>query len=170
MYVCMIVTYKLLLEFSKGGEQITKVGGSDLWLCTVTTVRLWVYDHSPPWGVWGHAPPENFGDFDSENVSDAFWQQFLDWFSSKFYSSTLLQTSTIMTELCCCTFVVWACDKMGGSAPLVSKVGGLKPPLPPLFLRPCPISDALESSIGCGISLSNFSDGNGTAVSIDCSF
>ena len=47
-----------------------------------------------------------------------------------------------MTELCCCNFVVWACDKMGGgggggsSAPLVTKVGGLKSPLPPYFSAP----------------------------------
>ena len=31
----------------------------------VTTVRLWAYAHSPPRGVWGHAPPENFGNFNS---------------------------------------------------------------------------------------------------------
>ena len=54
----------------KGGEQVAKVGGgggggSDLYLCTVTTVGLWAYAHSPPREVWGHAPPENFGNFNS---------------------------------------------------------------------------------------------------------
>ena len=50
----------------------------------------------------------------------------------------------IMTELCCYTFVVWACDKMGPGAqpPLFPKWGGggggggAEAPLPPLFLRP----------------------------------
>ena len=53
----------------KGGEQVAKVGeggGAQIFDCgTVTTVRLWVYAHSPPRGVWGHAPPENFGNFNS---------------------------------------------------------------------------------------------------------
>ena len=40
-------------------------GGGGLRPLTVTTVRLWAYAHSPPRGVWGHAPPENFGNFDS---------------------------------------------------------------------------------------------------------
>ena len=40
-------------------------------------------------------------------------------------------TSKISRHMvCCCNFIVWACDKMGGGG------GGLKPPCP-LFLRPC---------------------------------
>ena len=26
---------------------------------------MWALAHSPPRGVWGHAPPENFGNLDS---------------------------------------------------------------------------------------------------------
>ena len=29
------------------------------------TGMLWPLAHSPPRGVWGHAPPENFGNLDS---------------------------------------------------------------------------------------------------------
>ena len=29
------------------------------------TGMLWASAHSPPRGVWGHAPPENFGNLDS---------------------------------------------------------------------------------------------------------
>ena len=43
-------------------------GGGGLRPLTVTTVRLWAYAHSPPRGVWGHAPPENFGNFDSRRA------------------------------------------------------------------------------------------------------
>ena len=32
-----------------------------------------------------------------------------------------------MTEVCCCTFVAWACDKMGGGG---GGGGGLQPPPP----------------------------------------
>ena len=44
--------------------------------------------------------------------------------------STLLQTSRIMTELCYCNFVVWACNKMGGGglSPAGFQSGGLNPP------------------------------------------
>ena len=47
----------------------SKSGGGGLRPLTV------YYDNR---GVWGHARPENFGNFDSLRVSDAFWQQFLD--------------------------------------------------------------------------------------------
>ena len=102
----------------------------------MTTVRLWAYAHSPPRGVWGHAPPENFGNFDSLRV-------FLMHSGSSFGSElvaifirALLQTSRIMTELCCYNVIVWACDKMGGLSPPCFQSGGVQPPLPPLFLRP----------------------------------
>ena len=32
------------------------------------TGMLWALAHSPPRGVWGHAPPENFGNLDSLRV------------------------------------------------------------------------------------------------------
>jgi hypothetical protein len=44
--------------FSKGGS----IGGMAQ---TYNTVMLWALAHSPPRGVWGHAPPENFGNLDS---------------------------------------------------------------------------------------------------------
>jgi hypothetical protein len=38
---------------------------------------LWALAHSPPRGVWGHAPPEKFWKFRLfEGDSEAFWQQF----------------------------------------------------------------------------------------------
>ena len=103
----------------------------------VTSVRLWAYAHSPPRGVWGHAPPENFGNFDSLRAflmqsGTSFWTDFC----SNFYFSTL-QTPRIMTELCCCNFVVWACDKMGGLSPPCFQSGGAEaPPAPPYFSAP----------------------------------
>ena len=42
-------------DFLKGGLH----GG------VAQTGMLWVLAHSPPRGVWGHAPPENFGNLDS---------------------------------------------------------------------------------------------------------
>ena len=49
-------------------------GGAQTFDC----VRLWAYAHSPPRGVWGHAPPENFGNVDSLRVflvhsGSSFW-------------------------------------------------------------------------------------------------
>ena len=35
-------------------------------------------------------------------------------FGSELVEILFLQTSRIMTELCCYNFIVWACDKMGG--------------------------------------------------------
>ena len=73
----------------KGGEQVTKVGG--LRPLTVIIVRLWAYAHGPPRGVWGHAPPKNFGNFDSLRAflmhsGSSFWT---DLASSNFYLSTV---------------------------------------------------------------------------------
>ena len=43
--------------FSKGGS----IGGMSQ---TMSAYMLWTLTHTPPRGVWGHAPPEMFGNLD----------------------------------------------------------------------------------------------------------
>ena len=83
-------------------------------------------------GSWGHALPENFGNFNSLRAflmhsGSSFWTDLVVIFTRAIFCKH--------PELYCCN--VWAYDKMGGgSARLVSKVGGLQPPCPPYFSAP----------------------------------
>ena len=79
----------------KGGEQVAKVGGggggAQKFDCVLG--QLLGCRHMPTvhlGGIWGHAPPENFGNFDSLRAflmqsGTSFWTDF----SSNFYFSTL---------------------------------------------------------------------------------
>ena len=44
----------------------------------VTTDMPWALAHGHIGGLGACPPPENFGNLDSENVSEAFWQSFLE--------------------------------------------------------------------------------------------
>ena len=54
----MISSQACTQPFSKGGY----IEGMSQ---TIAAVMLWALAHSPSRGVWGHAPPENFGNLDS---------------------------------------------------------------------------------------------------------
>ena len=82
----------------KGGEQVTKVGGGGGGggggAQTMTTVRLWAYAHGPPRRVWRHAPPENFGNFDSLRAflihsGSSFWTDLVAIFTQALFCKRL---------------------------------------------------------------------------------
>ena len=78
MYFLMIITTLL----AKGGEGEVKVGGLIFYYGILRT-QVYAVGVSP-WpsrGVWGHAPPENFGNLDTPRTflmhSDTcFWNKF----------------------------------------------------------------------------------------------
>ena len=102
----------------------------------MTIVRLWAYAHSPPRGIWGHAPPENFGNF---NTLRAFLMHSGSSFWTDLVAISIRALFCKHPELFCCNFIVCACDKMGGgggggelSPPCFQSGGAEAPPAPPI--------------------------------------
>ena len=51
----------LIIELQARTQPFSKGGYRDGGVVQIGTCMMWALAHSPPRGVWGHAPPENFG-------------------------------------------------------------------------------------------------------------
>ena len=92
----------------------------------MTIVRLWAYAHAqPPRGVWGHASPENFGNFNTLRAflmhsGSSFWTDLVA--ISISFANTQNYVAVILEYV---HVIKWGGGGGGGG-------GGLKPPCPPI--------------------------------------